>query len=89
MLLHGLYRTSENSKPLQVMHYGIEDAKNNFDYFGNKSAIISSEPLMATLVFYLSNVTQGGEIFFPKSEVGEKSSFGSFINGGFHFSTTH
>ncbi|KAI5570016.1 hypothetical protein BDE02_12G118000 [Populus trichocarpa] len=62
----------ENSKPLQVMHYGIEDAKNNFDYFGNKSAIISSEPLMATLVFYLSNVTQGGEIFFPKSEVKNK-----------------
>ncbi|KAG5234582.1 ShTK domain-containing family protein [Salix suchowensis] len=62
----------ENSKPLQVMHYGIEDAKNNVDYFGNKSAIVSSEPLMATLVFYLSNVTQGGEILFPKSEVKSK-----------------
>uniref|UniRef100_A0A6N2KCD2 Uncharacterized protein n=1 Tax=Salix viminalis TaxID=40686 RepID=A0A6N2KCD2_SALVM len=62
----------ENSKPLQVMHYGIEDAKNNVDYFGNKSAIVSSEPLMATLVFYLSNVTQGGEILFPKSQVKSK-----------------
>ncbi|KAB5532473.1 hypothetical protein DKX38_019143 [Salix brachista] len=72
MVLHGLYCTSENSKPLQVMHYGIEDAKNNGDYFGNKSAIVSSEPLMATLVFYLSNVTQGGEILFPKSEVKSK-----------------
>ncbi|KAF9672032.1 hypothetical protein SADUNF_Sadunf12G0112200 [Salix dunnii] len=72
MVLHGLYCTSENSKPLQVMRYGIEDARNNVDYFGNKSAIISSEPLMATLVFYLSNVTQGGEILFPKSEVKSK-----------------
>lgn len=71
------------------MHYGIEDAKNNVDYFGNKSAIVSSEPLMATLVFYLSNVTQGGEILFPKSEVGEKSSLGSSVNGGFQFSPTH
>ncbi|CAK7337316.1 unnamed protein product [Dovyalis caffra] len=57
---------------MQIMHYGIEDGKHNFDYYGNKSVIISSEPLMATLVFYLSNVTRGGEIRFPKSEVESK-----------------
>ncbi|KAJ9164195.1 hypothetical protein P3X46_023798 [Hevea brasiliensis] len=57
----------ENGKPLQVMHYGVEDAKQKFDYFGNRLLILN-EPLMATLVLYLSNVSQGGEILFPKSE---------------------
>lgn len=51
------------------MHYGVEEAKQNFDYFGNKSALISSDYLMATIVLFLSNVTRGGEILFRKSEV--------------------
>ncbi|OAY48317.1 probable prolyl 4-hydroxylase 12 [Manihot esculenta] len=57
----------ENGKPLRVMHYGVEETKQKLDYFGNKT-LISNEPLMATLVLYLSNVGQGGEILFPKSE---------------------
>lgn len=64
--------TPENGKPLRVMHYGVEETKQKLDYFGNKT-LISNEPLMATLVLYLSNVGQGGEILFPKSEVSEKS----------------
>ncbi|KAJ4838424.1 hypothetical protein Tsubulata_020694 [Turnera subulata] len=59
----------ENSEPLQVMHYGAEEAKHNFDYFGNKSTAVLSGHLMATLVIYLSDVTRGGEILFPASEI--------------------
>ena len=29
-----------------------------------------NEPLAATVVLYLSNVSQGGQILFPESEVG-------------------
>ncbi|KAL7003420.1 procollagen-proline 4-dioxygenase [Sarracenia purpurea var. burkii] len=57
----------ENSKPFQVQHFGLEDAKAKFDYFGNKSALETNE-LMATVVLYLSNVSQGGQILFPESE---------------------
>ncbi|WCJ36668.1 2-oxoglutarate (2OG) and Fe(II)-dependent oxygenase superfamily protein [Euphorbia peplus] len=58
----------ENSKPLQVMHYGVEEANQHLHYFGNTS-LISNAPLMATLVLYLSNVGEGGEIIFPDSEL--------------------
>ncbi|XP_057952860.1 probable prolyl 4-hydroxylase 12 isoform X2 [Malania oleifera] len=58
----------ENSKPLKVEHYQFEDARETYDYFGNTSLSNVSEPLMATVVLYLSNVTQGGEILFPKSQ---------------------
>ncbi|KAK9292155.1 hypothetical protein L1049_020114 [Liquidambar formosana] len=58
----------ENSRPLQVLHYGLEEAKQNYDYFGNKSTLGLSEPLMATVILYLSNVTQGGGILFTNSE---------------------
>ncbi|XP_031281116.1 probable prolyl 4-hydroxylase 12 [Pistacia vera] len=57
----------ENSKPLQVMRYGLEEDKQKLDYFGNKSKLGLSERLMATVILYLSNVTQGGEILFPDS----------------------
>ncbi|OMP11953.1 Metridin-like ShK toxin [Corchorus olitorius] len=57
-----------NGKPLEVGHYAVEETKQNLDYFGNKSALALSEPLMATVVLYLSNVTRGGEILFPHSE---------------------
>ncbi|KAF7813155.1 putative prolyl 4-hydroxylase 12 isoform X1 [Senna tora] len=57
----------ENSKPIQVMHYANEKAEQNAQLF-NKSKLESSGPLMATVVLYLSNVTQGGQIIFPESE---------------------
>ncbi|XP_050223748.1 probable prolyl 4-hydroxylase 12 [Mercurialis annua] len=53
--------------PLEVMHYGLEEANHHSDYFSNRT-LISKVPLMATLVLYLSNVTQGGEILFPETE---------------------
>nr|KJB37308.1 hypothetical protein B456_006G199000 [Gossypium raimondii] len=49
----------ENSKPLYVQHYGLEETEQNLDYFGNKSTWALSEPLMATVILYLSNVTKG------------------------------
>ncbi|XP_058205952.1 probable prolyl 4-hydroxylase 12 isoform X2 [Rhododendron vialii] len=59
----------ENSKPSQVLHFGLEDAKEKYDYFGNKSNAALNEPLMATVILYLSNVSQGGQILFPESEL--------------------
>ncbi|KAI8564831.1 hypothetical protein RHMOL_Rhmol03G0212900 [Rhododendron molle] len=59
----------ENSKPSQVLHFGPEDAKEKYDYFGNKSNPALNEPLMATVVLYLSNVSKGGQILFPESEL--------------------
>ncbi|XVF53588.1 hypothetical protein PTKIN_Ptkin05aG0110300 [Pterospermum kingtungense] len=58
----------ENGKPLYVRRYGFEEPEQNLDYFGNKSALGGSEPLMVTVVLYLSNVTRGGEILFPHAE---------------------
>lgn len=59
----------ENGKPSQVLHFGLEDAKEKYDYFGNKSNAALNEPLMATVILYLSNVSQGGQILFPESEL--------------------
>ncbi|XP_057446164.1 probable prolyl 4-hydroxylase 12 isoform X2 [Lotus japonicus] len=57
----------ENSKPLQVMHYEPEQEGNNLDYFANKTKVELSGPLLATVVLYLSNASQGGQILFPES----------------------
>ncbi|KAJ4954027.1 hypothetical protein NE237_030859 [Protea cynaroides] len=58
----------ENGKPLEVLHYGIEETKQPDDHNDDKSRLAVDEPVMATVVLYLSNVTQGGETIFPKSE---------------------
>ncbi|GMP24522.1 hypothetical protein CsSME_00001763 [Camellia sinensis var. sinensis] len=58
----------ENSKPFQVLHFGLEDTKEKYDYFGNKSMLALNETLMATVILYLSNVSHGGQILFPESE---------------------
>ncbi|KAK0595983.1 hypothetical protein LWI29_011696 [Acer saccharum] len=63
----------ENGKALRVMHYGFEETNRNLDYFGNKSTLSLSEPLIATVILYLSNVTRGGQILFPNSEVKSKA----------------
>ncbi|XWS50494.1 hypothetical protein CRYUN_Cryun12cG0092000 [Craigia yunnanensis] len=63
----------ENGKPLYVRRYGLEETEQNLDYFGNKSTLALSEPLMATLVLYLSNVTKGGKILFPHAEPKSKT----------------
>ncbi|XP_028075272.1 probable prolyl 4-hydroxylase 12 isoform X1 [Camellia sinensis] len=59
----------ENSKPFQVLHFGLEDTKEKYDYFGNKSMLALNETLMATVILYLSNVSHGGQILFPESEL--------------------
>ncbi|KAK2998746.1 hypothetical protein RJ639_023185, partial [Escallonia herrerae] len=55
-------------KPLQAQHIGTEEAKQQYHYFGNKSRF--SKPVMATVILYLLNVSQGGQILFPESELG-------------------
>ncbi|GFY84188.1 oxoglutarate/iron-dependent oxygenase [Actinidia rufa] len=62
-------RLQGNGKPFQVLHIGLEDAKEKYDYFGNKLMLELNEPLVATVVLYLSNVSQGGQILFPESEI--------------------
>ncbi|KAK9060881.1 hypothetical protein SSX86_018061 [Deinandra increscens subsp. villosa] len=59
-----------NGKPFHVHHSGIEETEHNYNYLGNKSMHLTGESVMATVVFYLSNVTQGGQIFFPGAESG-------------------
>lgn len=51
------------------MHYGLQEAEENLDYFGNMSTLGLSHPLMATVILYLSNVARGGELLFTDSEV--------------------
>ncbi|XP_016471450.1 putative prolyl 4-hydroxylase 12 isoform X1 [Nicotiana tabacum] len=57
-----------NSRPLHVQRSGRENLKGNYGYFDGNSALKSKEPLMATVILYLSNVTQGGQILFPESK---------------------
>ncbi|XP_015878115.1 probable prolyl 4-hydroxylase 12 isoform X2 [Ziziphus jujuba] len=58
----------ENGRVLRVSRRGLQGDGKNFDYFGNKSTLEASEPLVATVILYLSNVNRGGQILFPKSE---------------------
>lgn len=61
-----------NSKSLSVLHFGPEDLKQNYNYFDDKSAEQVGQPLLATVILYLSNVSQGGQILFPRSKVRDK-----------------
>ncbi|XP_071724689.1 probable prolyl 4-hydroxylase 12 [Rutidosis leptorrhynchoides] len=56
----------ENSRSLWIKHNGLEEAEKRFDYIGNKSTYGLTEPLMAVVSLYLSNVSHGGEIIFPE-----------------------
>ncbi|GFP84809.1 probable prolyl 4-hydroxylase 12, partial [Phtheirospermum japonicum] len=58
----------ENSKYLSVLHFGPEDAKQKYNYFHNESEEQVDQPLLATVILYLSNVSTGGQILFPQSE---------------------
>lgn len=70
----------ENSRPLQILHYGLEEAKQKCDFLSNKSTLGVGEHLMATVVLYLSNVTQGGEIIFPESELKDSNEKGNILS---------
>ncbi|KAL1813804.1 hypothetical protein ACET3Z_023869 [Daucus carota] len=58
----------ENSMPLNIMHFGPEDNKQKYDFFGNQSKLLLTENIIATAIFYLSNVSQGGQILLPESD---------------------
>ncbi|KAM0023830.1 putative procollagen-proline 4-dioxygenase [Helianthus debilis subsp. tardiflorus] len=59
-----------NGKPFHVLHSGTEETKQNPNYLGNKSMSLPGESVLATVVIYLSNATQGGQILFPGAESG-------------------
>nr|GFA69375.1 probable prolyl 4-hydroxylase 12 isoform X2 [Tanacetum cinerariifolium] len=61
-----------NGKAFHVHHLaGPEETKESHNYLGNTSTQQQNgESVMATVVLYLSNVTQGGQILFPKAESG-------------------
>ncbi|XP_075495476.1 putative prolyl 4-hydroxylase 12 [Primulina tabacum] len=58
----------ENSKSLQILHFGPEDSKQSYNYFDVKSSEKFGNLLFATVILYLSNVDHGGQIIFPESE---------------------
>lgn len=60
--------SSDHSMPFQIMQYRGEEAEHKY-FYGNRSAMSSSEPLMATVVLYLSDSARGGVMLFPESKV--------------------
>lgn len=63
----------EMGRRIQIMQFGFEEGKQKYDHYGNASVPTQAKNLMATVILYLSNVTQGGEILFPESELNGKS----------------
>ncbi|KAJ0251321.1 prolyl 4-hydroxylase 12 [Hirschfeldia incana] len=59
----------ENSSPIKLRRYTPENTGKKLDYFGEDSSSLWHESLLATIILYLSNTTQGGELLFPYSEV--------------------
>ncbi|GAA0144663.1 protein modifying enzyme [Lithospermum erythrorhizon] len=62
------FMPKENGRPLQVLRSQREDENVRYIYFSNMSSQHLNAPAVATIILYLSNVTQGGQIFFPKLE---------------------
>uniref|UniRef100_A0A0D3DG45 C2H2-type domain-containing protein n=2 Tax=Brassica oleracea var. oleracea TaxID=109376 RepID=A0A0D3DG45_BRAOL len=65
----------KNSGPIKVRSYSLEKPGNKLDYFGDESSSVSHESLLATVILYVSNTTQGGELLFPNAEVKLKRSW--------------
>ncbi|XP_076945401.1 putative prolyl 4-hydroxylase 12 [Bidens hawaiensis] len=59
-----------NGKALHVFHSSPEETNGTHNYLRNLSMWQTGESVMATVVIYLSNVTQGGQILFPVAESG-------------------
>lgn len=72
MTLLNVFGGVENSMPLNIMHFGPEDNKQKYDFFGNQSKLLLTENIIATAIFYLSNVSQGGQILLPESDVSKQ-----------------
>ncbi|XP_006284095.2 probable prolyl 4-hydroxylase 12 isoform X1 [Capsella rubella] len=65
----------ENSGSIKVRSYTSEESGKKLDYFGEESSSVSRyEFLLATVILYLSNTSQGGELLFPNSEMKSKKS---------------
>ncbi|CAH8384464.1 unnamed protein product [Eruca vesicaria subsp. sativa] len=64
----------ENSGPIKVRSYTSENSDSKLDYFGEESNSVSLESLLATVILYVSNTTQGGDLLFPNAEVKLKRS---------------
>ncbi|XP_022572635.1 probable prolyl 4-hydroxylase 12 isoform X4 [Brassica napus] len=65
----------ENSSPIKLRSYTSEKTGKKLDYFGEDSSSVWHESLLATIILYVINTTQGGELLFPNSEVKTKNSW--------------
>lgn len=70
-----IYFLAENSKSLSVLHIGPEASTKNHHYFESRYVDqVGEQPLLATVILYLSNVSQGGQLLFPQSKVKRETS---------------
>ncbi|XP_024005824.1 probable prolyl 4-hydroxylase 12 isoform X2 [Eutrema salsugineum] len=65
----------ENSGPIKVTSYASEKSGKKLDYFGEESSSETHESLLATVILYVSDTTEGGELLFPNSELKPKKSW--------------
>ncbi|KAL4575819.1 hypothetical protein LXL04_011906 [Taraxacum kok-saghyz] len=59
-----------NGKPFHIFHIGPEEIKENQNYMSH-TFMPPGKSLQATIIMYLSNITQGGHIIFPQAELGK------------------
>ncbi|KAH0467367.1 hypothetical protein IEQ34_004605 [Dendrobium chrysotoxum] len=65
----------ENGEGMQIFHYRTNEGSEPL-YHGNQDNLenVIGGPRIATILIFLSNVSQGGEIIFPKSKVKDSNS---------------
>lgn len=67
---------SENGEDIQVLRYEHGQKYDpHYDYFSDKVNIARGGHRLATVLMYLTDVTNGGETVFPSAEVSSRILF--------------